>query len=117
MTKSLKNYSLGGSAVELLVGEQATAFRESVIILGQVVVGAMAASWVNITTPIQIATNSEGEPVMLQANLDGAFPKILTMVFVILCWWMMAKKGMTPIKTLLIMAIVAFVGSVCGILG
>lgn len=54
---------------------------------------------------------------MLQANLDGAFPKILTMVFVILCWWMMAKKGMTPIKTLLIMAIVAFVGSVCGILG
>ena len=112
-----KGYSLGGSAVELLVGEQATAFRESVIILGQVVVGAMAASWVNITTPIQIATNSEGEPVMLQANLDGAFPKILTMVFVILCWWMMAKKGMTPIKTLLIMAIVAFVGSVCGILG
>lgn len=112
-----KGYALGGSAVELLVGERATAFRESVIILGQVVVGAMAASWVNITTPIQVATNSEGEPVLLQANLDGAFPKILTMLFVLLCWWMMAKKGMTPIKTLIIMAVVAFVGSCCGILG
>ncbi len=112
-----KGYSLGGSAVELLVGEKATAFRESVIVMGQVIVGAMAASWVNITTPLQIATNSEGEPVMLQANLDGAFPKILTMLFVVFCWWLQAKKGMSPIKVLLLMALIAFVGSVAGILG
>lgn len=112
-----KGYALGGSAVELLVGEKATAFRESVIVMGQVIVGAMAASWVNITTPLQIATNSEGEPVMLQSNLDGAFPKILTMLFVVLCWWLQAKKGMSPIKVLLLMAVVAFCGSVIGILG
>ncbi|MCB6405464.1 hypothetical protein LI180_11920, partial [Megasphaera massiliensis] len=34
---------LGGSAVEMIVGTQATAFRESVIVMGQVIVGAMAA--------------------------------------------------------------------------
>ncbi len=112
-----KGYALGGSAVELLVGEKATAFRESVIVMGQVIVGAMAASWVNITTPLQIATNSEGEPVMLQANLDGAFPKILTMLFVVFCWWLQAKKGMSPIKVLLLMAVIAFAGSCIGILG
>ncbi|HAM30464.1 MAG TPA: PTS fructose transporter subunit IID [Erysipelotrichaceae bacterium] len=112
-----KGYSLGGSAVELLVGEKATAFRESVIVMGQVIVGAMAASWVNITTPLQIATNSEGKPVMLQDNLDGAFPKILTCLFVVFCWWLQAKKGMSPIKVLLLMALIAFVGSCIGILG
>ncbi len=54
---------------------------------------------------------------MLQANLDGAFPKILTMLFVVFCWWLQAKKGLTPIKVLLLMAVIAFVGSVLGILG
>ena len=112
-----KGYELGGSAVELIVGEQATAFRESVVVLGQVVVGAMAASWVNITTPIQIATNSEGEPVLLQGNLDGAFPKILTMLFVLFAWWLMAKKNITPIKVLFLFVIIGFLGSVAGILG
>ena len=35
-----KGYELGGSAVEVIVGEQATALRESVIVMGQVIVGA-----------------------------------------------------------------------------
>ena len=77
----------------------------------------MAASWVNITTPIQIATNSEGEPVLLQGNLDGAFPKILTMLFVLFAWWLMAKKNITPIKVLFLFVIIGFLGSVAGILG
>ena len=41
-----KGYELGGSAVEVIVGEQATALRESVIVMGQVIVGAMAGTWV-----------------------------------------------------------------------
>ena len=49
-----KGYELGGSAVELLVGEKATAFRESVLVMGQVIVGAMAASWVSISTNLVI---------------------------------------------------------------
>ena len=112
-----KGYELGGSAVELIVGEQATAFRESVIVMGQVIVGAMAASWISITTPLQIATNSEGEPVLLQSNLDGAFPKVLTMVFVLFAWCLMAKKKMSPIKVLLLFVVIGFLGSVVGFIG
>ena len=40
-----KGYELGGSAVEVIVGEQATALRESVIVMGQVIVGAMAGTF------------------------------------------------------------------------
>lgn len=87
-----KGYELGGSAVEMIVGTQATAFRESVIVMGQVIVGAMAGSWVNITSAVQIATDSEGKAVMLQQKLDGAFPGILTMLFVLFAWWLMAEK-------------------------
>lgn len=117
-----KGYELGGSAVELLVGTQATAFRESVIVMGQVIVGAMAASWVNIETNIVIAESYDAEtgalsPITLGSKLDGAFPKILTMLFVLFCWWLMAKKNMSPIKVLLLMVVVGFLGSVVGILG
>ncbi|MDD7282171.1 PTS system mannose/fructose/sorbose family transporter subunit IID [Floccifex sp.] len=110
-------YNLGGSAVELLVGDRATAFRNAVITMGQVIVGAMAAAWVNISTNIVIAQNSEGVDITLGQKLDEAYPKLLTCVFVLLCWYLMAKKGMSPVKCLLLMVVVGFVGSVIGILG
>ncbi len=114
-----KGYELGGNAVEVIVGDKATALRESVIILGQVIVGAMAASWVNITTSVQLTSSYDAAtgtttPVMLQDKLDGAFPGILTMLFVLLCWWLMAKKKVSPIKVMIIMIIVAFVGVLIG---
>ena len=112
-----KGYELGGSAVEMIVGTQATAFRESVIVMGQVIVGAMAGSWVNITSAVQIATDSEGKAVMLQQKLDGAFPGILTMLFVLFAWWLMAKKNVTPIKVLILFVVIGFLGSVSGLLG
>lgn len=109
-----KGYALGGNAVEMIVGQQATAFRESVIILGRVIVGAMGGTWVSISTAIVIAKDSTGAPITLQSKLDGAFPGVLTMCFILLCWWLMAKKGISPVKVMLIMIAVAFAGVLIG---
>ena len=125
-----KGYELGGSAVEVIVGEQATALRESVIVMGQVIVGAMAGTWVSITTSVQLTTSIQNKtemviegskviekvtgtqevPVLLQEKLDGAFPGVLTLLFVLGCWWLMAKKAISPIKIMLLMVVVAIVG-------
>ena len=109
-----KGYELGGSAVELIVGTKATALRESAIIMGQVIVGAMGAAWVNVSSKVQIATNSEGEAVMLIQKLDSAYPKVLTLLFILFAWWLMAKKNVTPVKVLLLMVVIALVGSIIG---
>ena len=129
-----KGYELGGSAVEVLVGEQATALRESVIVMGQVIVGAMAGTWVSITTSVQLTTSIQDKkeliiegskviekvtgtqevPVLLQEKLDGAFPGVLTLLFVLGCWWLMAKKAVSPIKIMLLMVVVAIVGVLVG---
>ena len=45
-----KGYEMGGKAVEFLVGEQANAIRDSIVLLGTVVIGAVAGAWVNIST-------------------------------------------------------------------
>lgn len=132
-----KGYELGGSAVEVIVGEQATALRESVIVMGQVIVGAMAGTWVSITTAISLTTSKQTQdvtnyviegtkvvakvtqetvdvPVLLQEKLDGAFPGVLTLLFVLGCWWLMAKKAISPIKIMLLMVVVAIVGVLIG---
>ena len=132
-----KGYELGGTAVEVIVGEKATAARESVIVLGQVIVGAMAASWVNITTALSInngqveatrsidilkdgkivtetVTEMQDSIISIQEKLDGAFPGVLTLIFVLFCWWLMAKKAVSPVKVMLLMVIIAFVGVFVG---
>ena len=104
-----RGYALGGNAVEVIVGDRATAVREAAVILGQVIVGAMAGSWVNITTSFEVAG------VTLQDKLDGAFPGVLTLLFVLLCWWLMSKKKMSAVKVMALMIVIAVVGVLLGI--
>lgn len=109
-----KGYELGGKAVELIVGEQATAIRESVILLGTVVIGAVAASWISVKTSFQMLNSAGGVIINLQNTLDSVFPNILSAGTVILCWWLMTKKKMSPILVMLILVAVAFVGVLVG---
>ncbi|MBD5395276.1 MAG: PTS system mannose/fructose/sorbose family transporter subunit IID [Lachnospiraceae bacterium] len=109
-----KGYSLGGKAVDFLIGAQGDALRESVSTLGGIVIGAVAATWVSVQTSLKLL-NDAGEPyLVLQDKLNEVFPGLLTAVFIILCWFLMAKKKMSPIKVMLILVVVAFVGVVVG---
>jgi len=69
----------------------------------------MSASWVNITTSLKF-----GE-VSLQNNLDGAYPGVLTMLFVLLCWYLMSKKKMSAVKVMGLMLLIAIVGVLIGV--
>ena len=109
-----KGYHLGGKAVDFLIGAQGEALRDSVSTLGGIVIGAVAATWVSVTTSLKLF-NDAGEPyLVLQDKLDDVFPGLLTSVFIILCWFLMAKKKMSPIKVMLILVVVAFVGVLVG---
>lgn len=110
-----KGYNLGEKAVALVVGETAMAIREAIIMVGTIVIGAVAATWINITTSLVIVKKAAGtEGITLQSSLDGIYPKILNVVFVLLCWWLMSKKKMSPLATMAIMLAVAFVGVLVG---
>lgn len=107
-----RGYDLGGAAVEALVGPNATALRESIVMIGTMVIGAVAATWVNITTAMTLPGGGT-----LQGTLDGIFPKLLPLGFTLLCWWLMAKKNVSPIVTMLILLAVAFIGAAVGFFG
>lgn len=110
-----KGYELGGKAVELIVGERANAIRESVIMLGTVVIGAVAASWINVTTSFQMLNAEGGVIINLQQTLDGVYPKILSAGTVLFCWWLMTKKKMAPTAVMLLLVVIAFAGVLLGV--
>lgn len=109
-----KGYELGGKAVEYLVGEKANAIREAIIMLGTMVIGGVTAMWINIETSFQMLNSEGGVIVDLQSTLDSVYPKILSPVFVILCWYLLSKKRLSPVVVMLILVAVAFVGVLVG---
>lgn len=110
-----KGYELGGKAVEFLVGAQGEALRESITMLGAIVIGAVAATWVSVKTSFTMIAEGATEPyVNLQKTLDSVYPGILTAGFVLLCWYLLSKKKMSPIKVMLLLVVIAFIGVLVG---
>ena len=110
-----KGYELGGKAVDFLIGAQGEALREAITTLGGLVIGAVSATWVSVKTSLELINQETGEAyVVLQDQLDAVFPGLLTTAFIILCWFLMAKKRMSPIKVMLLLVAVAFVGVLLG---
>lgn len=109
-----KGYKLGGKAVDFLIGAQGEALRESVSTLGGIVIGAVAATWVSVKTSLKLF-NDEGEAYLtLQDKLDEVFPGLLTAAVIMICWFLMSKKKMSPIKVMLLLVVVALVGVLVG---
>lgn len=110
-----KGYEMGGKAVDFLVGPQGEALRESITMLGGIVIGAVAASWVSVKTAFTMTAAGADEPfLVLQKTLDGVYPGFLTAACIMLCWWLMAKKKMSPLKVMLLLVVIAFIGVVVG---
>lgn len=110
-----KGYELGGKAVEFLVGSQGEALRESITMLGGIVIGAVAATWVNVQTSFTMIAKGAEKPYLdLQNTLNSVYPGFLTAAFVLLCWYLLSKRKMSPIKVMLLLVIIAFVGVLVG---
>jgi len=108
-----KGYKMGGAAVEALVGPSSAALRSSIVLVGTMVIGAVAGTWISISTSFAL-TFSEDSSFVLQDTLDGVLPGILNLVFVYLCYWLMTKKKISPTVVMGILVIVALVGVLLG---
>ncbi|MFV0479934.1 MAG: PTS system mannose/fructose/sorbose family transporter subunit IID [Anaerorhabdus sp.] len=107
-------YKLGTKSVDLIVGKVAQRVRESFNLLGAIVVGGVAASYVSVTTPLIISTGNEASQVIVDSVLNGIFPKLLPLLTVLFCWWLMAKKKMSAIKVMGILIVIAIAGVAVG---
>lgn len=109
-----RGYKLGDKAVSILVGKQGKAIRHAISIIGSMVVGGVLASWVNVTTSLQLKDSTGKVFLNLQKQLDSIYPGLLTVIVTLLCWWLMAKKHVSAIWTMIILIGVALVGVLVG---
>ena len=110
-----KGYELGDKAVEFLVGPKGQALRKAISVIGGMDIGADAATWVSVTTSFELK-NADGEAFLkLQEKIDGVYPGLLTAGFITLCWWLMAKKKVSPNLVMLLLVVIALIGVALGI--
>lgn len=109
-----KGYELGDKAVEFLVGPQGQAIRKAIGIIGGMVIGGVAATWVSVKTSFQMKNDAGEAFLVLQDQFDAVYPGLLTVIFIVFCWYLMAKKNLSPIKVMLLLVVIAFVGVLLG---
>ncbi len=109
-----KGYELGGAAVELIVGERANAIKNSIVLAGTIIVGAVAGSWINIGTALKL-TNSTGEEYLnLQKIINGIYPNLLSGIAIMFCYYLLSKRKLSTTKVMLILLAVALIGVLTG---
>lgn len=110
----MKGYKLGTGSVESLVSSESAKLREALSLLGVFVMGGVAASYVNLSTGLDFVT-SDGVNIQVQSMLDGIFPKLMPLVVVLGTWYLMAKRNVSPVKAMLGLLVLAFIGVAIGL--
>ena len=103
------SYELGTSAIGALT-EYAKEFTSAASLLGVFVVGALTSNYGGTT----IAPVLENGTTM-QSILDGVLPKMIPMALTLGCYFLMKKKGWTPVKCIAALLILGLVGALVGI--
>lgn len=108
-------YGLGNKLIsQLSEGDLMNKLTMSMSIVGLMVIGAMVASTVSVTTPI--AFNISGSAFSLQETLDTIFPRLLPMV-VTLGLYRLNKKHVNVLMQIIGIMVLAVVLGVLGIIG
>lgn len=109
----MKGYDMGLDSVKLIMGGKAKKITEAFTILGIVVMGGIAANFVNLNIA---AVYQKGETVIkFQEILNNMFPKLLPLIVVLLSWKLLQKKSMNPLKLMGIFLVVSVIGVFIGL--
>jgi len=102
-----KGYELGTASVDLFVGDVAQKVTQAITVLGTIVTGGVAASYVNV--PVNIKIQMAHTSLDIQKTLDGIFPSLVPLLVVFISWYFMAKKHVSPLKLIFAYFVIAFV--------
>lgn len=106
------SYKLGSKAIEMLTAN-AKEFTRAASMLGVFVVGALTSNYGGTTIALTIE-NGES-PIVIQSILDGVLPKLIPLLITLGLYFLIKKKGWTPVKCIGLLLIIGLVGAFIGI--
>lgn len=108
-------YDLGSKAIDK-IKDSSKALTKAATTLGVTVIGALIASYVNISVLSEIKINAE-HSISLQTDFfDKIFPNILPLGYTFLMYYFLKKKKVSPTLLILVTFALAILGSLVGIL-
>ena len=105
------SYKLGTKAIELLTAN-AKEFTRAASLLGVFIVGALTSNY-GATTLSPNLTLENGTSI--QSILDGVLPKMIPLALTLGLYFLMKKKGWTPVKCIAALLVLGIVGAFFGI--
>uniref|UniRef100_UPI002A810492 PTS system mannose/fructose/sorbose family transporter subunit IID n=1 Tax=Dysgonomonas capnocytophagoides TaxID=45254 RepID=UPI002A810492 len=88
--------------------------REAVSILGIIIVGALIASNVKVTTPLVLAVGDSKKP--LQEVFDSILPNLLPVLSVAAVYFGLNLKKLNTVRMVWLMVIVSLLLALCGLI-
>ena len=106
------SYNLGSKAIEILTAN-AKEFTRAASMLGVFIVGALTSNYGGTTIALTI-DNGEN-PIVIQSILDGVLPKLIPLTITLGLFFLIKKKGWTPVKCIFLLLVIGLVGAFIGI--
>ena len=106
------SYKLGTSAIELLTAN-AKEFTRAASLLGVFIVGALTSNYGGTT--VNMVIENGDSPIVIQSILDGVLPKAIPLALTLGLYFLMKKKGWTPVKCIAALLILGIAGALIGL--
>lgn len=110
-----QGYNLGMDAINVLIGEKAHKITDALILFGTIIMGGVAASYVDLNLTISIPSGDD--TIAVQDLLDDVFPKLIPLLLLLGTWQIMKRKNVSTLKMIIIYIIGIFILSFLGIIG
>ena len=106
------SYNLGTKAIDLLTSN-AKEFTRAASMLGVFIVGALTSNYGGTTVALEIANGDS--PIVIQSILDGVLPKLIPLTITLGLYFLIKKKGWTPVACIGLLLVVGLLGALVGI--
>ena len=106
------SYELGSKAIEILTAN-AKEFTRAASMLGVFVVGALTSNYGGTTVALTIENGDS--PIVIQSILDGILPKLIPLGITLGLYFLIKKKGWTPVACIGLLLVVGILGALVGI--
>lgn len=78
-------------------------------VLGNFIMGALAVSFVKLSTPVAFMIG--GSKFNVQDMLNSFMPNLLPLLLVLLVWWLLTKKNVSPTMIMVAMLLIGVLGA------
>ena len=106
------SYELGSKAIEILTAN-AKEFTRAASMLGVFVVGALTSNYGGTTVALTIENGDS--PIVIQSILDGILPKLIPLGITLGLYFLIKKKGWTPVACIGLLLVVGILGAFIGL--